>query len=361
MSKPKLVPSAKSQIPGKAELTFQQWLGGLGKKIKTSLGATVFIVLSNVVYAGFSRLYPNFSAYALSDNELLAVSCSLQFVVVFVMILGWAFVRANHFDKASDNILEEEVKEECGYKNEDWATWELAKSDGEKALRHYEHYWMALLISWLILYALLSCLFLFGDLGQEAMLRLKIFLHFANNCATLGFLFCYFTLNQPESISSQGKPNNNETKWWLWVAILIVVTVVEAVCLALASKGWLNHFSPDSVSKVFGYISGISAAAVMAVYISRLSGRFLACPTWVLMLLYGYMAIQPLFAMFEEKTPAWGIVIIINFALVLKSLLYFFTIWLFEHNRLLFYFMRVRRLGDQVDAQMKNFSLVLKQ
>jgi len=184
---------------------------------------------------------------------------------------------------------------------------------------------------------------------------------FFNNCATLVFLFCYFILSHSTVVKTQSGQSRSVIEWHRWVAVLFVFTAIEVVFVALAFNAIPNNFNltPEHVSVSFNWISGIASATVMALFVGRLDSKFLECPTWVLVLLYMYTAIQPLFALLGEG-HRWWTIILINAALVLKGLLYLYLTWLFQTGRLLFYFVRIRRLYDRVGTDFRDFSGLLR-
>jgi hypothetical protein len=339
------------------DVSFEQWLTRFGMRVKTSWWAVIITTVTN-------SLYPLISKFVTSDPALilqwiLSATCGFQVIVIFVLIVWWTLIRTRTFlpDDTSDEAKarEDKVREECEYT--DPAKWAEAKRDAQTALTHYQHYWTGLLVFWLMLYALLTFMFMPGMTDNYV---LTISVNFVNNCASLAFLFCYFTLNEPEALSSQGQQNGKAKHWGLWLAVLILITVLEAICTILAAKGMLGAgIKAKGVAEFFGYIGGAGAAAAMGLYLSRLGSKFLACPFWLKDLLYIYMAIQPMFAKLIVQNTE-GAIILANAALLLKGLLCLYSIFLFEHGRLLFYFVRVRRLGEIVNSQMRNFSLTLK-
>jgi hypothetical protein len=350
----KLVESHASSI--QQDLTFEQWLADLGKKIKAFGG------FLTILSAGVPLLYPILSKHVPYNPQwTLPAACSIQFVLIFVLILWLSFVRVRNFSRLDESSAEakardSKVRDECGYENTD--EWAKGKNDAQTALSHYRTCWMTLLVCLLMQYALLTLSYLPFWTNYKHVL--VIFVTFSNNCVALAFLFCYFTLDQPDVSSGQGKQNGKEKYWALWVATLIVLTVVEAVCMALAWRNnQPNSFTPEDVSKVFMYISGVGTSVAMGFFIIRLARKELACPIWVLALLIIYMAIQPLFPVFSTGNP-WGTIIIANIALLLKVLLCLYMMFLFEHGRLLFYFVRIRRLSDRLNAQMKHFTTILE-
>jgi hypothetical protein len=341
------------------DVSFKQWLAGLGKKVKASsgltLGLTLFSAVAGPLHPMLAGLVPYYPQW------ILPATCILQFVVIFALILWLTFIRNRHFaitDECSDEIKAREAKVRSEYGYEDPNEWVKATNDAQTASSQYWNYWMALLVCLLMQYALMTFLYLPGRTYSTT--TLMILATFINNCVALNFLFCYFTLDQLGSLSGRGKQNGKGRYWALGVAILILLTGIEGVCTELASNRVLpDDFTTEKVSKVFGYISGVITSVAMGFFLSRLASKFLACPTWVLILFTIYMAIQPLFAVFGVENQL-GTVILTNIALLLKGLLCLYMMFLFEQGRLLFYFVRVRRLNELVSAQMKDFTSILE-
>jgi hypothetical protein len=343
------------------DLSFGRWLTGKGKEVKASGALTIVSAVATPLYliAGATRLSPALSAlFPYYPQWILVAACGIQFVVILILIVWTTFIETRKF-KNPDGASDEEAtaRDECGYGSKD--EWVKAKSDAQSALNQYRNSWKGLLVCLLMLYALLIFMYLPGTADYKLVTYvLAILITFANNCVALAFLFCYFALDQPDALGTRGQQNGKHKYWALWAAVLIVLTVVQAACMTLAFRhNGADGFTPENVSRVFGYISGAGVSVAMGFYVSRL--KFLACPTWVLLLLYFYLAIQPLFAVFGAGN-LWGTVIITNIALLLKGLLGVYMMFLFEQGRLLHYFMRLRRLNEIVGAEMRHFALTLE-
>lgn len=97
----------------------------------------------------------------------------------------------------------------------------------------------------------------------------------------------------------------------------------------------------------------------MALCIGRLGSMFLKPPLFVLVLLYVYSSIQALFLTFGEKGSEEWKIALMTVALVLKCLLFLYVTYLYQSGRLLFYFVRVRRVHENWDEEWKNFSSLL--
>lgn len=105
-------------------------------------------------------------------------------------------------------------------------------------------------------------------------------------------------------------------------------------------------------------LSGVLGGVAMALYVGRLQSKFRGSALWLPPLLYFYTTLQPLYAHIgrERKWAVW----IITGMLALKCLLYLYVVWLFRSSRLLFYFLRVRRVYETVVAEWKNFYSISK-
>src|SRR5262249_54568521 len=130
---------------------------------------------------------------------------------------------------------------------------------------------------------------------------------FFNNCATLMFLFCYIVLTEPTITQSSNGGHKTVLEWHRWLAVLIVFTILEAACMVLSLDIVPNSFGldPDRVANSFNWISGVGSATVMGLFIGRMDSKFLECPSWFLVLLYFYVAIQPLFALLGSAHMWW--------------------------------------------------------
>ena len=112
-------------------------------------------------------------------------------------------------------------------------------------------------------------------------------------------------------------------------------------------------------SAFFGWLSGINSAVVMSLYTRRLASRFMDCPIWVIVLLYAYAALQPGFGVLG-KDNIEGTLLLLNFALVLKTLLFLYMIWVFRYGWLLCYFVQVAQFRGSAMSRMKLFSRLLE-
>ena len=255
-------------------------------------------------------------------------------------------------------VNEKDIKE-AGYEN-----LRDLKSDSEKirkALKQYANYWRWLLVSWLSLYVFLavigfkgldvSTLIANADVEIQLLgIRLSLFNTLLNNWNTGMLFLCFYVLNkQMKDESERRNFGGYPFIGFAFFLLIVLTTVFEFMSVANISKS----FIPKGASLA----SGIAGAIAMALLVGRLQSKFLGPRLWLLIVLYSYTAIQPLF-LYLEKNDIWAVVLI-DFALILKCLLYLYTAWLFQSGDLLFYFARVRRIYRTVPEQRKAFRALL--
>jgi hypothetical protein len=222
-------------------------------------------------------------------------------------------------------------------------------------MRHYRNYWMILWLCWLLLYAVLTFMHLIDD--EKLRVALKVAATFVNNSAALAMLYCYLTLSRPETLGVRNEKGEGQADWFVWVAILVMLTMVEAALVMLAMAGKLPVWfatRPQAISNVFGWISGIGSTVVMFFYTRRLASRFMDCPTWVIVLLCVYAALQPGFGVIGHDNPG-ETVVLLNFALLLKTMLFLYMTWVFKYGWLLYYFSQIAQFKDSARSKMKLF------
>ena len=347
----------RSPLKHQVDLSFVEWVLKFGRKISAVVGTGVLL---NVAGSGI-RAVEQFKSRWLDPHFIIA---GVQFFVIFFAVVfaprtprvvGDEELTLGH-GSAQD---EDKIMSASGYT--DSAEWLRAKSVAVAVLEQFRNHWMAIWIFWLCLYFVLAILYTPGEKPASMTSVLDLAATFFNNCATLVFLFCYFILSQPTILRNHAGESRSVIEWHRWVAVLLVFTAIEGVFIALAFQAIPNDFNltQEYVSRSFNWISGIASATVMALFVGRLDSKFLECPTWVLVLLYAYTAIQPLFALLG-KEHKWTTFILINAALLLKGLLYLYLTWLFQTGRLLFYFVRVRQLYDSVGTDFRDFASILR-
>jgi DNA-binding winged helix-turn-helix (wHTH) protein len=331
------------------EDTFEKWMSGRGRVVTMAFLACV--ILTSIVSIW---LYVS----AKLTNEAKPFACLAQAIVILIAFAHSLLLASPRGFGSATRIKETDIKE-AGYEN-----LRDLHSDSEKigkALRQYANYWRWLLISWLSLYVFLAVLGFKGlDLStliasadmeiQLLGIRLSLFNTLLNNWNTGMLFLCFYVLNKQMKDESE-KRNLVDTPFigFAFFLLIVLTTVFEFMSVANISKS----FIPKGASLA----SGIAGAIAMALLVGRLQSKFLGPCLWLLIALYSYTAIQPLF-LYLEKNDIWAVVLI-DFALILKCLLYLYTAWLFQSGDLLFYFARVRRIYRTVPRQRKAFRRLL--
>jgi DNA-binding winged helix-turn-helix (wHTH) protein len=334
-------------------LTFQEWGRGHGKSL--TWGLIVSVILTVAVSTAF---------YVSVDTRKWAmpVVCIVQFFVIFFALVyplrEPKGLRINREGAEEDSQLNKDIRTSTGYGRS--SDWNIASDTAKDALERYTKYWQYLLGSWLLLYALLTFIGYEGlnlnnlsaqrDLSQQEI-ALRIATTTFNNCNTLMIVLCFSILNEP-IVNRSGKRKIKDTAWINGAAFVIVFLVIEISLVAVPTT-----FQKGDILKVTSSVSGIAGGIAMALYFGRLQSKFLGPPPWLLITLYSYTAIQPLF-MFLAAPEVWA-VILLDVALILKCLLYLYMAWLFQSGRLLFYLVRVRRTYQKVEMEWQDFRKVL--
>jgi len=328
--------------------TFEEWMSGRGRLITAALFACVILTSAVSIWLYVS---PRFTHLA------KPFACLAQACVILIMLTHSLRLGLRGFD-AVDQVPEGEIQK-AGYES-----LSDLRSDSDKirnALRQYANYWRWLLISWLSLYIFLAVLGFEGldvstliadaNVANQLLgIRLSLINTLLNNWNTAMLFLCFYVLNkQMKDESDRRKLADTPFIGVGFFLLIVLTTVFEFMSVANISKS----FIPKGASLA----SGIAGAIAMALLVGRLQSKFLGPRLWLLIVLYSYTAIQPLF-LYLEKNDIWAVVLI-DFALILKCLLYLYTAWLFQSGDLLFYFARVRRIYRIVPEQREAFRTLL--
>lgn len=290
-------------IPNDRYETFERWVGGGGVKLVLMLsGCIVVAVLLSV------KIFDNYGAAAAKQ-----VASGFQFLVISGMYLHSKFwMKAKRLPSIKERNEAAIIK--AGFKNA--AEYEKERPGLETDLKNHATWWCRLLASWVPLYLV----FAFGDFPYHELLLVLFNL---GNTFMLGA--CFYSLNK----YTDEEDREHIAGWVLNILLLLAWMIVLAALL----------LKENYVGALL--LTGITAGITMALYVGRLQSRFLGPRFLIIYFLYSYTAIQPLF-LYVQNNPGWR-VIILNFALFLKCLLYIYMAWLFQSGLLLFYFASVKR------------------
>ena len=176
-------------------------------------------------------------------------------------------------------------------------------SDSEKirkALKQYANYWRWLLVSWLSLYVFLAILGFKGlDLStlianadveiQLLGIRLSLFNTLLNNWNTGMLFLCFYVLNKQMKDESGKRNLVNTPFYWLRLFSPASSYLSSSSCLWQILVSLLFRRGPawPAVSR---------ARLPWRSLVGRLQSKFLGPRLWLLIALYSYTAIQPLFS-----------------------------------------------------------------
>lgn len=303
--------------------TFERWMGGQGLLVLLTLvgGVTATIVISFAV----AKLWGD------SKAAMQAASGAQCLVILIALLHTCRWSEARGFRPNTE--CSEAAIIRAGFRNRE--DFQNDKADLENDLKQYTKYWRLLLLSWVPLYIV----FALGDLGGPTLKILQVLFNLLNTCMLLG---CFNALNK--TVDDQAKEHVTGS-----VLNAVVLIILVGVLISLLITG---DFSGATL------LTGITAGVAMALYVGRLQSRFLGPRFWILYLLYSYTAIQPL-VLYLDIHPEWGWKIL-DFALLLKCLLYLYVTWLFQSGLLLFYFARVKRTDTALLDQRKGFRELLE-
>lgn len=212
----------------------------------------------------------------------------------------------------------------------------------QKRLRLFTRWWSAMLASWVALYIVyawetwrIDC---FAASTNEVASVLEAVFNIVN---TAMVILCYNVLNQ-----EPGRQRRSSGVITAPAAIGIALLVL----IPLLSQS--RSLTPQQGLAALTLLTGLYAGVYMALFVARLQSKFLDPAPWLVVLLFSYTAIQPL-ALYIQNSKEWAWAVL-DYALVLKCLLYLYVFWLIESGDLLFYFREVKRnYDDRVDQRRR--------
>ena len=141
-------------------------------------------------------------------------------------------------------------------------------------------------------------------------------------------------------------------------SIVLIFAIIIALLIGLELTITVLNIDPTQLLNFGTILTGIAAGIAMALYVGRLQSKFLRPGPALLILLYSYTAIQPL-VLYIGRHPGWGM-LLLDFALFLKCVLYLYMAWLFQSGLLLFYFAMAERTHPDVNRKWSAFQKLLE-
>jgi DNA-binding winged helix-turn-helix (wHTH) protein len=304
--------------------TFGLWL--LGRGGGTILFLIVVLVTATVAASTFYR-----SCVALAQTIASAGQC----IVIFVLFLHSLLKRPRELSLNTNSA----ALAEAGYN--DLAEYAAEQPILQKAASQFTKWWSAMLLSWVALYLVYAWETWGIDCSANASSQpasiLEAILNIVNTSLVI---LCYDVLN---------KEPGRRRKSGLFTGPAAIGLALLAVIPLLSG---LRILTPDQGLAAFTLLTGLYAGIYMALFVARLQSKFLDPAPLLVVLLFSYTAIQPL-ALYIQTSKEWAWVVL-DYALVLKCLLYLYVLWLIQSGDLLFYFREVKRnYDDRVDQRRR--------
>ena len=295
-------------------------------------GGTLLLPIAAIVTVTVAASILNRKCPTLAQTIASAGQCVIIFGL-FVHSL-WKRPKGLSLNKSAAEVAE------AGYNGrEEYAAEEPIL---EKRLRLFTRWWSAMLASWVALYVVyawetwqLDC---FAASTNEVASVLEAVFNIVN---TAMVILCYNVLNQ-----EPGRQRRSSAVITAPAAIGIALLVF----IPLLSQS--RSLTPQQGLGALTLLTGLYAGVYMALFVARLQSKFLDPAPLLVVLLFSYTAIQPL-ALYIQNSKEWAWAVL-DYALVLKCLLYLYVFWLIESGDLLFYFREVKRnYDDRVDQRRR--------
>jgi DNA-binding winged helix-turn-helix (wHTH) protein/predicted small integral membrane protein len=315
--------------------TFEKWLGGDGKTIK-------WVLFSCVALSFISSLALSLSSTAIENsiqgvingepvydpsNWTKTAAAFMQCVTIFIALAyAWKTYKPKVFSSPIDENKDDKFKE---------------------SLNSLSNSWRSLLGLWVLLYLFLVVYFgveslqlsnILSASSDRFTLNANLSATLFNYLNTLAIIYCFILLNK----QGQGADEENANYRYL---------ILTTILCGLTILGHLFFGHIKNVSNGLDLFTGIIAGTAMALFVGRLQSKFLGARPWLLIFLYSYTALQPLyFYLTTSAVPDVLIVLLMNFYLILKCLLYLYMAWTFESTRLLFYLVEIREKHKDIES-----------
>jgi DNA-binding winged helix-turn-helix (wHTH) protein len=307
--------------------TFGAWLPGRG-------GGTISLVILVLVSITVAT-----SIYYRASATLAQTIASIgQCVIIFMLFLH--SLRTQPKTLAANRSAAEVAA--AGYGSvEEYAAEEPIL---QKRLRLFTKWWSLMLASWVPLYVVFAWetwgTWRAGSAINATSARASILEAAFNILNTSMIILCYDVLNR--------EPGRKRRTGVFTGPAAIGLAFVALIPLLSGSR----PLSAEQGLAAFTLLTGIYAGIYMALFVARLQSKFLDPAPLLVVLLFSYTAIQPL-ALYIQNAKEWAWAVL-DYALVLKCLLYLYVFWLLQSGDLLFYFREVKRnYDDRLDQRRR--------
>jgi len=195
---------------------------------------------------------------------------------------------------------------------------------------------------------------------------------FVNVGSHAALLACYIVLAT--------RTTDTDTAPFIWLVPVVAIGILEALLVIAFSLDPILTPGLKLIIIVFGAIVGIVGGMVFGLLVGQLDSYHLDAPVWLLAILFGYAAIQPLYPILHDvlgascmdclrtsANPSKALAkiqdispsLLIGIAGICKLLMCLFIYHSFRSGRLLFYFTRMRTIADSVGNEWVIFKKTL--
>jgi hypothetical protein len=180
------------------------------------------------------------------------------------------------------------------------------------------------------------------------------FLTFALNNISLWFIFLCFTILYLPSHEIRTKRKQKRLGYFSGL-VVCVLTILFPVLVSIKAGDFTGSLLTDYFT-LFDAASGILNALVLAMLIARLDSKLIGLPSRLILILYCYSAVQPLFAVFERPDPVFETIqtLVLISLLLLKIYFFLIIVYTLQTGRMLNYLFCFPYLNRGVDSIFEN-------
>jgi len=295
---------------------------------------------------------------ALNHHLLLWSDCGhLVFIFLFICVLIYVLDDNDrgryHARKVQERVFNEELTQQ---------EQEALLDAGQAQVAQFKRYFLSFWVFMFFLYLAFLGKHVASS-GNELRVTSLVdlittsafpFFTFALNNISLWCIFLCFTILYLPARDEESTHTRNRMLRFSIFGLSILVLSFPLVILSESSRiissqgsNLLNYFT------YFDTISGIINAIVVAMLIARLDSKLIGLRSWLILILYSYSAVQPLFAVFEQKAPVFQQIQTLVLIAVFILKVYFFLIiyYTLQTGRMLNYlfcFPILNRLSDAI-------------
>jgi len=281
----------------------------------------------------------------------------LIFIFLFICVLIYVLDDNNKGRYHARKVQERVFNEKLGPDDQ-----EALLNDGQAQVAQFKRYFLSFWVVMFFLYLAFLGKHLASSTGDVPVISIADlitasafpFLTFAlNNISVWCIFLCFTILYLPARDEKSTRKRNRMIRFSLF-ALSILVLSFPLVIFSGSSR--IASTQDPSLLNCFTYfdaISGITNAIVVAMLIARLDSKLIGLRSWLILILYSYSAVQPLFAVFEQKALVFQQIQTLVLIAVFLCKVYFFLIiyYTLQTGRMLNYvfcFPILNRLSDSI-------------